>query len=180
MSTWQQVLLVDESDEPQGLAEKLAAHQHGGQLHRAFSVLVFNANGELLLQRRAIDKYHFGGLWSNTCCGHPTGARDITLDAEKRLFEEFGFHTTLESRFVFLYVAHDAASGLTEREIDHVLVGRFLGEPAPDATEISEFKWINPQTLLEDMKSEPEQYTPWFRILMEDKRAWALLEAVSK
>ncbi|RMF39263.1 MAG: NUDIX domain-containing protein, partial [Planctomycetota bacterium] len=101
------LILVDPHDRVVGHADKLTTHQDGGQLHRAFSVCVFNAGNEMLLQHRAASKYHFGGLWSNTCCGHPTGTNDTRSAAEKRLGEEFGFTTPLRSVVTFQYEAHD-------------------------------------------------------------------------
>lgn len=125
---------------PIGQEEKIAAHRHGGKLHRAFSILVFNSGGELLLQQRAAGKYHFPEFWSNTCCGHPRPGEAVIAAGERRLAEEFGFSCRLRYRFDFHYCAHDARSGLTERE----LVG-----------------------VRAEARAHAEEYTPWFRLLLE-------------
>jgi isopentenyl-diphosphate delta-isomerase len=114
----QQVILVNDRDEPIGLMEKLEAHQKG-LLHRAFSIFIFNSSGELLLQRRSLHKYHSGGLWTNTCCSHPSPAEDILAAAQRRLNEEMGFTAPLEKIFDFIYKA-EFDNGLVEYEFDHV------------------------------------------------------------
>jgi isopentenyl-diphosphate delta-isomerase len=160
------VILVDENDRPVGSAPKLAAHQNGGRLHRAFSVFIFNSAGQMLLQRRAASKYHFGGLWTNACCSHPREGSVID-SARARLREEFGFDVPLEELFSFVYRAEDPASGLTEHEFDHVLVGRFDGRPAPNPDEIEAWEWIDRSKLLRDVRERPQRFTPWFRIVLE-------------
>jgi isopentenyl-diphosphate delta-isomerase len=160
------VILVDESGRAIGSAPKLAAHENGGRLHRAFSVFIFNSAGQMLLQRRAAGKYHFGGLWTNACCSHPREG-PVVDSARARLREEFGFEVPLEELFSFVYRAEDPASGLTEHEFDHVLIGRFDGKPAPDPDEIESWEWIDPSRLLRDVQEHPERYTPWFRIVLE-------------
>ena len=159
-----ELILVDEHDKPVGFAPKLAAHQNGGRLHRAFSIFIFNAAGEMLLQCRAAGKYHFGGLWTNACCSHPRRGQSTIDAAHLRLREEFGFDTELTERFTFTYRATDHASGLTEHEFDHVFTGRFDGQPKPNPGEIGEWKWVRPSELLADVKARPEAYTPWFRL----------------
>ena len=161
-----QVILVDESDQPIGFAPKLAAHQEGGRLHRAFSVFIFDSAGRMLLQRRAASKYHFGGLWTNACCSHPGAGRPLAESARARLRHEFGFDAPLQELFSFVYRADDPASGLTEHEFDHVLVGTFDGEPEPNPDEIGAWKWIDPQELMEDVDRSPERYTPWFKLVL--------------
>ena len=160
------VILVDESDQPVGTMEKLAAHQRGGRLHRAFSVFIFNSSGQMLLQRRAAAKYHFGGLWTNACCSHPRRGEELLASARARLRQEFGFDVPLEERFGFVYRAEDPASGLTEHEFDHVLVGTFNGTPQPNPDEISEWRWVGPRELMQDMERHPERYTPWFKLVL--------------
>src|SRR5262245_1821004 len=120
-----QIILVDEQDREIGVEEKLAGHRNGGRLHRAFSVFVFNARGEMLLQQRSDRKYHFRGKWTNACCGHPRPGEELVSAAHRRLSEELGFDTDLREVFSFLYCAEDPDSGLTEREFDHVLIGTF-------------------------------------------------------
>ena len=162
-----QVVLVDERDNPVGVEAKLPAHQRGGRLHRAFSVFIVNREGKMLLQRRARGKYHFGGLWTNACCSHPRRGQ-ATLDAAHlRLREEFGFDTVLAERFTFTYRATDPTSGLTEHEFDHVFTGRFDGTPRPNPAEIGEWKWVRPADLLADVAARPSAYTPWFKIAVE-------------
>ena len=168
-----QVILVDESDQPIGFAPKLAAHQEGGRLHRAFSVFIFDSAGRMLLQRRAASKYHFGGLWTNACCSHPGAGRPLAESARARLRHEFGFDAPLEELFSFVYRAEDPASGLTEHEFDHVLVGRFDGQPAPNPAEIEAFDWVARDDLLRKVRDDPGQFTPWFRIVLD-----AVLERV--
>ena len=160
------VILVDETDRPIGFAPKLAAHEGGGKLHRAFSVFIFNAAGEMLIQRRADSKYHFGGLWTNACCSHPRRGDNVLDAARARLRQEFGFDVPLEEKFSFVYRAEDPKSGLTEHEFDHVLVGRFEGEPVPNPDEISQWRWVPPQALLRDVERSPERYTPWFKLVL--------------
>ena len=160
------VILVDESDRPVGVEAKLAAHERGGKLHRAFSVFIFNAAGQMLIQRRADGKYHFGGLWTNACCSHPRQGETVVQSARTRLRQEFGFDVPLEERFGFVYRAEDPASGLTEHEFDHVLVGNFDGVPGPNPEEISDWRWVDPSELLEDVERHPERYTPWFKLVL--------------
>lgn len=162
-----EVILVDENDRALGTAPKLAAHQHGGHLHRAFSVFVFNSAGKMLLQRRAAGKYHFGGLWTNACCSHPGPGAPLVDCARSRLRHEMGIDVPLEKRFSFVYRADDPGSGLTEHEFDHVFVGRFDGEPEPNPEEVESFAWVNPEDLVRDVAAHPEQYTPWFRQVLE-------------
>ena len=157
---------VDESDQPVGLERKLRAHENGGKLHRAFSVFIFNRAGQMLIQRRADGKYHFGGLWTNACCSHPKHGRTVVDSARTRLQEEFGFDVPLEEQFSFVYRAEDPATGLTEHEFDHVLVGRFDGDPRPNPDEIGDWRWVEPRELLEDVERSPERYTPWFKLVL--------------
>jgi isopentenyl-diphosphate delta-isomerase len=162
-----ELILVDEDDNPVGYAPKLAAHQHGGRLHRAFSVFIFNRAGEMLLQRRAATKYHFGGLWTNACCSHPRRGEDTLDAAHARLRHELGFDTELRELFSFIYRAADPTSGLTEHEFDHVLVGAFDGTPQPNLDEVAEWKWAQPAKLLADVRANPKAYTPWFALVAE-------------
>jgi len=160
------VILVDESDRPVGVERKLPAHENGGKLHRAFSVFIFNSAGRMLIQRRADAKYHFGGLWTNACCSHPKQGRTLIDSARTRLREEFGFDVPLEEQFSFVYRAEDPASGLTEHEFDHVLVGKFDGTPRPNPDEIGDWRWAEPRELMEDVERHPERYTPWFKLVL--------------
>jgi isopentenyl-diphosphate delta-isomerase len=158
----EEMILVDESDQPIGFEEKIAAHRNGGKLHRAFSIFIFNARGEMLLQRRSLKKYHFGGAWTNACCGHPKRGERLEAAAHRRLQEELGFDTDLKKVFSFTYTALDPKSGLTEREFDHVFVGEFHGVPHAHPDEIDELKWISPAALAHDPAVSAEKCTPWF------------------
>jgi isopentenyl-diphosphate Delta-isomerase len=166
----EQVILVDESDTPIGECEKLAAHLHGGQLHRAFSVFIFDTEGRLLLQRRALAKYHFGGLWTNTCCSHPRPGETTLAAAQRRLTEELGFTTELTERGSFLYRAEDSASGLTEHELDHVFVGRFSHGPSPNPDEVMDWRWQAMDEVEAELLAHPKRFTPWFPLALSYAR----------
>jgi isopentenyl-diphosphate delta-isomerase len=164
----EQVVLVDEEDREIGVATKLEAHRDGGRLHRAFSVVLFNRRGEMLLQRRAATKYHFGGLWTNACCGHPRRGEPVAAAARRRLGEELGVDVELRPAFCFRYVARDESSGLTEREVDHVFVGNFDdGTLEPDPAEVQALRWRSCQQIERDLNANPKRYTPWFLALMQ-------------
>jgi len=163
----EQIILVDEADREIGTAEKLAAHRDGGRLHRAFSVFLFDDAGRMLLQRRAAAKYHFGGLWTNACCGHPRPGEEVGAAARRRLREELGVEPELREVFSFVYSAEDPGSGLTEREVDHVFVGRFSGEARPDPSEVDALRWADCDELEHDLGERPEHYTPWFAHALE-------------
>jgi len=158
----ERVVLVNENDEAIGIEDKTEAHRLG-KLHRAFSVFVVNSAGQLLVQRRALTKYHSRGLWSNTCCGHPRPGETIAHASRRRLREEMGFESNLNEVFSFVYRAN-LEGGLIENEYDHVLVGFFEGVPNPDPAEISEWRWLDTAGLSLDVKKHPENYTCWFRI----------------
>ena len=130
------VVLVDENDNEIGLAPKLEAHRTG-ELHRAFSVMLLDSHNRLLLQRRAFEKYHSGGRWANTCCGHPRAGERVVDAAERRLTEEMGIACELTAAGSFIYRA-DVGVGIVEHELDHLLIGRFDGSPVPAATEVVE------------------------------------------
>lgn len=156
------VILVDQNDSEKGLMEKMEAHQKG-ELHRAFSVFIFNSANELLLQKRATSKYHSGGLWTNTCCSHPAYGVSIFEEAEKRLFEEMGFSTKLQKIFSFIYKA-ELDNGLTEYEYDHVFIGTFDGTPDINQDEVEDWKFVKLEDLKLDIQEHPERYTKWFLI----------------
>lgn len=160
----EELILVDEYDNPIGFETKLGAHENGGKLHRAFSIFVFDTAGKMLLQRRAKEKYHFGGLWTNACCGHPKKGQGLRDAVHARLREEFGFDTELREIFSFVYRASDAKSGLTEYEFDHVFYGEFDGEPQPNPAEIENWKRVDLTELMVNIETNPHDYTPWFRI----------------
>ncbi len=162
----ERVVLVDENDNEIGTEEKIRAHENGGKLHRAFSIFIFNSKGEMLLQKRAKSKYHFSGLWTNTCCSHPRPEEATEEAAHRRLKEEMGFDTELKEVFTFTYKA-ESESGLTEHELDHVFVGRFDGEPKPNPEEADDCKWVNVEGLQQDIKENPNKYSPWFKTALE-------------
>lgn len=159
----EQVVLVNEQDEDIGLMEKMEAHEKG-KLHRAFSVFVFNSKNELLLQQRAIEKYHSGGLWTNTCCSHPRKNETVIEAANRRLMEEMGFECTMEQSFSFIYKAV-LDQGLTEHELDHVLFGISDTAPIPNKEEVMAWKYMKMEDISQDIKINPEAYTEWFKII---------------
>lgn len=170
----ERVILVDELDREIGFAEKLSAHREGA-LHRAFSVFVFDAGGRLLLQRRAAGKYHSGGLWSNTACGHPRPGEETVSAARRRLREEMRVECGLREAFGFVYRA-EVGGALVEHEFDHVLVGRHAGDPAPDDAEVEAWKWIALDELRGELAREPEAYSVWLRLVL-GSREWRAVEA---
>lgn len=161
----EQVILVDAADEPIGAAGKMEVHQKG-ELHRAFSVFAVNERGEILLQRRAAEKYHCGGLWSNSCCGHPRPGEATEAAARRRLREELGIQAPLERVFAFTYRA-EMPGGLTEHEIDHVFFGQVEEDPEPDPREVEAWRWASARDIREELDSRPDSYTPWFRPAFE-------------
>lgn len=159
------VVLVNERGEVVGVEEKIKAHLTGA-LHRAFSIFVFNISGRLLLQKRSSTKYHSGGLWSNTCCGHPRPDESIEDASQRRLREEMGFGCQLRPCFHFIYRA-ELNNGLLEHEYDHVLVGEYDGTPRPCRDEVDDWKWVDLTTLRLDIRENPEKYTYWFGLALE-------------
>ena len=161
----EQVILVDKNDQKIGLMPKMEAHQKA-VLHRAFSVFVMNDKGQLLLQQRAASKYHSPLLWANTCCSHQRDG-ESNLDAGKRrLQEEMGFVTELKEVFSFIYKA-PFDNGLTEHELDHVMLGAYNAAPIINKKEVESFKWMKPEDVKQDMLEKPEIYTAWFKIIFE-------------
>lgn len=158
----EEVILVDENDKELGTAEKLQAHKEG-KLHRCFSAFIFNSEGRLLLQKRAANKYHSAGLWSNTCCSHPRPGELTEAAAHRRLQEELGFDCLLTEAFQFTYKAH-FDNGLTEHEFDHVFTGKFDGEVIPNPEEVSDFKWVGMDELKKDIQDNPDTYTYWLKV----------------
>lgn len=158
----EKVILVDENDLQTGLMEKMEAHL-SGRLHRAFSVFIFNSSGELLLQQRAIDKYHSGGKWTNTCCSHPRQGEETLAAAKRRLKEEMGLVCELTYGFHFIYKAK-LSEGISEHEYDHVFFGISDQSPHPDPAEVASFKYMDMNTLAQDIKANSEIYTEWLKI----------------
>lgn len=158
----QQVIIVNESDVPVGTMEKMKAHELG-VLHRAFSVFIFNSNGEMLLQQRAHSKYHSGGLWTNACCSHPQPGEELVISAGNRLLEEMGFKTDLKKIFDFVYRAQ-FENGLTEHEFDHVYFGIYDGPIKINAEEAINYKYLPMEAIADSVKNNPGIYTEWFLI----------------
>lgn len=157
------VLLVNEHDEVVGEMEKLEAHQKG-LLHRAFSILIYNGKGELLLQQRSLNKYHSAGLWTNTCCSHPCKNESVLEAGNRRLKEEMGFSCTLHHSFHFIYQT-PLDSGLIEHELDHVLFGIYSGNIEPNPQEVMAYKWMSMNDIEQAISATPEQFTVWFQLL---------------
>lgn len=166
----QQVILVNEKDEPTGAMEKLEAHQKG-LLHRAFSIFIFNNKGELLLQRRALAKYHSGGLWTNSCCGHPQPGEETVIAAQRRLQEELGFTAPLEKIFDFIYQA-EFTNGLTEYEFDHVFAGSYNGTIDHDDSEVMDFCYKSLDDISRSIKERPEKFSKWFSLALPGVQEW--------
>jgi len=159
------IILVDERDNQIGTGEKLAVHKTG-KLHRCFSIFIFNARGDMLLQKRAVRKYHSGGLWTNTCCGHPKPGEETAQAAHKRLQEEMGFDCALREVFTFTY-KKAFTNGLTEHEFDHVFIGMYNNKPTLNPEEADAWRWLSPDELKKDVERYPEQYTYWFSIALK-------------
>ncbi len=163
----EEVILVDENDNQIGTAEKLAAHQNGGRLHRAISVFVFNKKGETMLQKRAMVKYHSVGQWGNTVCSHPRPGEKVMDAAHRRLKEEMGFDCELKEAFNFPYKAADIGNGLTEQEYDHIIFGFYDGEPVCNKDEVMDWRWVGLDTLKADIGKSPNDYVAWLRLMID-------------
>jgi len=162
----EQVILVDENDQPLGLMEKMEAHIKG-EMHRAFSVFIFNEKGEMMLQQRALTKYHSPGLWTNTCCSHPRMGEETSEAAHRRMIEEMGFDCNFEEVFTFTYKS-DVGQGLIEHEFDHVFIGRSDKTPKINPEEVNDWKFMSIDKIIEDIKRFPESYTVWFKIAFKE------------
>lgn len=158
----QEVILVDLNDKEIGVMEKMDAHRNP-ILHRAFSIFIFNDKQEILLQQRAWEKYHSGGLWTNTCCSHPMPGEETLNAANRRLKEEFGFETALKKAFEFTYQA-SFSNGLIEHEFDHVYVGNYNGIIKADKDEIVDYCFKSIDKIKSDLAVNPDIYTEWFKI----------------
>ena len=159
------VILVNKNDEQIGLMPKMEAHEKA-VLHRAFSVFVMNDNGETMLQQRAAHKYHSPLLWTNTCCSHQRDGETNIEAGKRRLQEEMGFTTQLKEIVSFIYKA-PFDNGLTEHELDHVMMGFFNEEPIINEEEVASWKWMKPADIQKDIAEHPELYTAWFKIIFE-------------
>ena len=161
----EKVILVNEKDEQIGLMPKLEAHEKA-LLHRAFSVFIFNDRNELMLQQRALDKYHSPGLWTNTCCSHQRNGESNIEAGKRRLQEEMGFVVDLQESISFIYKA-PFDNGLTEHEYDHVLIGKYNNEPKINPNEAASWKWMPLEEVRADILRHPEIYTEWFKVIFD-------------
>lgn len=166
----EQVILVDENDSVQGTMEKMEAHEKG-ILHRAFSIFIFNAKGDMLLQQRSLNKYHSGGLWTNACCSHPREGEATDAAAVRRLQEEMRFYTPLNKVFDFVYRS-TVANGLTEHEFDHVYVGYHEGDINPDPLEVAGYQYLEMDKIGVMLQTQPELFTAWFHIAFPKILDW--------
>jgi isopentenyl-diphosphate delta-isomerase len=171
------VILVNEYDEVIGHMEKIQAHQEA-KLHRAFSIIIFNSKNEMLLQQRAIEKYHSGGLWTNACCSHPYYNEDTESACHRRLKEEIGFDTNLEKAFSFTYHA-PFENGLTEHEYDHVYIGKYEDEIKINLEEVMAVEYKSMEEIKNEIKNAPEKYTVWFRIIFAKLTEWLLSNKIA-
>ncbi|MES2779734.1 MAG: isopentenyl-diphosphate Delta-isomerase [Bacteroidota bacterium] len=160
------VVLVDENNNEIGIMEKQEAHQKA-LLHRAFSIFIFNSEGELMLQQRALTKYHSGGLWTNTCCSHPRAGETTVSAAHRRLSEEMGFDCELTERFSFIYQT-PFDNGLSEHELDFVYTGIFDDLPHIHPSEVAAYRWITLDNLIKEVHEHPEHFTSWFQIILKE------------
>jgi isopentenyl-diphosphate delta-isomerase len=166
----EEVILVDKNDISTGTMEKMEAHKKA-ILHRAFSIFIFNSQGEMLLQQRATDKYHSGGLWTNSCCSHPRPGEDTLIAASRRLQEEMGFEAPLKKVFDFIYKA-SFENGLTEHEFDHVFVGEHNGAIEPNLAEVSNYAYRPMKNIETLLQTKPELFTAWFHIAFPRIMDW--------
>ena len=162
----EQVILVNEKDEPIGLMNKMEAHEKA-VLHRAFSVFVLNDKNEVMLQQRAHHKYHSPLLWTNTCCSHQRAGETNLQAGKRRLYEEMGFNAELKELFHFIYKA-PFDNGLTEHELDHVMIGYSNEVPSINPDEVESWKWMKIEDIKEDMIQNPALYTIWFKIIFDE------------
>ena len=165
-----QVVLVNERDEPIGVMGKMEAHQKG-LLHRAFSVFIFDSNGKMLLQQRATEKYHGAHLWTNACCSHPMPGEELMVAAQRRLQEEIGFTTELVEIFSFIYRAQ-VENNLVEHELDHVFAGQYESKILPDFHEVSGFYYETMDQIKNEIETTPKKFTAWFKIAFPQIEKW--------
>jgi len=159
------VILVNPNDEQIGLMPKMEAHQKA-VLHRAFSVFILNDKNELMLQQRAAHKYHSPLLWTNTCCSHQRDGESNIQAGNRRMQEEMGFTTELKELFSFIYQA-PFDNGLTEHELDHVMIGYYNDDPIINPEEVENWKWMDIDSVRDDIQQNPDIYTAWFKIIFD-------------
>jgi isopentenyl-diphosphate delta-isomerase len=166
----EQVIIVDKDDCEIGVMEKMEAHKQA-VLHRAFSVFLFNPQGKMLLQQRALTKYHSAGLWTNTCCSHPRPGEILENAVLRRLIEEMGIATKVFKAFDFIYQA-ELTDNLNEYEFDHVFVGNYDADVRPNHLEVANFVYQSIEEVEANLQSHPEKYTVWFKIAFPKVVAW--------
>ena len=171
------VILVDENDNEVGSMEKIEAHEKA-VLHRAFSIFVFNDAGQMMLQQRALSKYHSPGLWTNTCCSHPRPGESLENATQRRIVEEMGFSCDMKEVLNFIYKA-SFDHGLTEHELDHVFIGNYNDDPVINPDEVEAWKWVEVKDLLRDVVENPETYTVWFKIALKEMKEKGMLDTGS-
>lgn len=159
----EEVILVDQFDNQIGTMEKLKAHEEG-KLHRAFSIFIFNSQGQLLLHKRAKDKYHSASLWTNTCCSHPRPGESVKEAAKRRIKEEMGFDCEVKPLYEFIYF-QPLENGLSEHELDHVLIGNYDKNPIVNKAEVDDWKYVSLNTIDLELTKNPENYTAWFKLI---------------
>lgn len=169
------VILVDENDNELGSMEKIEAHEKA-VLHRAFSIFIFNDKGQMMLQQRALSKYHSPGLWTNTCCSHPRPGETLEVATRRRIVEEMGFSCEMEEVLDFIYKA-PFDHGLTEHELDHVFMGKYNNDPVINPGEVEAWKWIELSDLLRDVEENPDKYTVWFKIALKEMQERGILKS---
>jgi isopentenyl-diphosphate delta-isomerase len=162
----ERVILVDENDREVGTMEKLEAHERGA-LHRAISIFVFDPEGRVLLQRRAMGKYHCPGLWANTCCSHPRPGETPLMAARRRLGEELGMSCDLRFVGKVLYEA-PVGNGLIEHELVSAFIGHSTVPVVPDPSEVMEVRHVDPEALRREIEEAPERFAPWFKIYVRE------------
>ncbi len=167
------VILVDEHDNETGTMEKMEAHQKG-LLHRAFSIVIFNSKGEMLLQQRAAEKYHSGGLWTNACCSHPQPGETLEEAGKRKLLQEMGFVCDLNYSHKFIYKV-ELDNHLTEYEWDYVLIGYYDGAPSVNPGEAQSWKYQSLESIRKDAEQNPDTYTCWFKLMLKQPELSTLL-----
>lgn len=162
----EKIILVDENDVDIGSIEKMEAHLKG-LLHRAFSIFIFNENGDMMIQKRANHKYHSGGLWTNACCSHPRFGETLETAIHRRLVEEMGFDCNMKEEKTFLYRA-ELDNNLIEHELDHIYIGYYEGTPIINKEEVEDWRWISIEELKKEIKDFPDTFTYWFKFAINN------------